>query len=63
LNITHYYWKKLLLNGFPFIKIELLRDNPLNIDIRNWKEIISSVSNYPIEIIENHLKRIRKGCQ
>lgn len=28
LNPTHYFWDRLLDRGFPFVKMELLRDNP-----------------------------------
>ncbi len=59
-NSSHYNWKK-LIDQFrcPMIKVELLRDNPKNIDIDNWKEIICSKTIYSVELIKNHLKRVR----
>ena len=52
LNITHYYWKELILNKqFPFIKKELLRDNPMGIDILGWEEVVESISNYDVKLI------------
>jgi len=59
LNITHYYWKKIIeKDEFPFIKKELLRDNPMNIDISNWKFTIKKNSAYNIALIQKHLERI-----
>jgi len=62
INTTHYFWKELLLSGeVPFIKIELLRDNPMNIDTHDFKKIISNVSkNYDIRQIEEHLARMKR---
>ena len=58
LNIMHYYWKDLLENKrIPFIKRELLRDNPVNIDISGYKEIIKKTG-YPLELIEKNLQRL-----
>lgn len=56
-NVTQVYWKELLLNrGFPFIKVELLRDNPFRVDIEDWEEVIKEVSEYDTTIISKHLK-------
>ena len=58
LNQLHFYWDKLILNKkYPFIKIELLRDNPRNIDIKNWKNTINQTG-YDLKLIEHHLKRM-----
>ncbi len=58
LNQLHYSWDALILSRkFPFIKIELLRDNPRNIDIKNW-EIIIKQAGYDLKLIEQHLKRM-----
>jgi hypothetical protein len=40
LNPTHHNWRSLLAAGFPYIKVELLRDNPARIDIRGWRKRI-----------------------
>jgi hypothetical protein len=37
-NITLTDWKGLLHRGFPFVKIQLVRDNPFNVDISDWAE-------------------------
>lgn len=58
-NMSHFSWKSLLIDKeSPFIKIELLRDNPMMIDISEAKDIIINETNYPIELIYNHLKRV-----
>jgi len=54
LNISHYYWDNLIKDyKFPFIKKELLRDNPMNIDISKWREVIKNSTRYDISLIES----------
>ena len=61
LNQTHYFWKDLLLSGkMPFIKIELLRDNPLNINVTDVENTLSLISDYDISLINNHLSRMKE---
>lgn len=60
-NSTHQYWKELLLvSKMPFLKVELLRDNPLNIDILDFEDVIKKISNYDVSLIQKHLHRIKK---
>ncbi|MDE8349247.1 MAG: rhamnan synthesis F family protein [Acidocella sp.] len=41
LNPTAELWRQLLQAGFPFIKRELLRDNPTNVeDIHDWIKVV-----------------------
>ncbi len=41
MNPTSDLWRQLLLAGFPFLKRELLRDNPTRIeDIADWTEVV-----------------------
>ena len=55
-NILQYGWNDLLTqHQFPFIKRELLKRNPLGIDIKNWSEIITSVSTYDTKLITKDL--------
>ena len=62
LNPTHFFWKELLVNNkMPFVKVELLRDNPENINIRNIYNILKKVSSYDINLIKNHLARVRNA--
>ena len=59
-NVTHYSWKELLLHTkMPFVKIELLRDNPMKMDINDFEEVIQQVSNYDTQLIKKHLSRMR----
>lgn len=59
LNTTHYYWRDLIQNHqFPFLKKELLRDNPLSINIKDWDETLRTVSDYDTEMIKKHLQTI-----
>jgi glycosyltransferase involved in cell wall biosynthesis len=60
LNITHYYWQDMILKKhYPFIKKELLRDNPMNIDISEWKNIIKKNTDYPVKLITEHLNALK----
>ncbi len=41
LNPTADLWRQLLTTGFPFIKRELLRDNPTKVeDVGDWEEVV-----------------------
>lgn len=41
LNPTADLWRQLLVSGFPFVKRELLRDNPANVaDVGDWEEVV-----------------------
>ena len=63
-NTTHHFWKEILISGkVPFIKIELLRDNPMKMDIDDFEHTIQKVSHYDTDLIKNHLTRMReKPC-
>ncbi len=44
LNPTSDLWRQLLLSGFPFIKRELLRDNPTRVeDVGEWVNLVRDV--------------------
>lgn len=59
LNPTHYLWRQLIKEQrMPFVKIELLRDNPIKINIEDCADIIIRYTDYDIELLERHLKRI-----
>jgi len=42
LNVTHSYWDHLVSHGFPFVKVELLRDNPLKLNILHWRSLFQA---------------------
>jgi hypothetical protein len=37
----HLRWRELVRAGFPYIKVELLRDNPAGVAIDGWQEEIA----------------------
>jgi O-antigen biosynthesis protein len=40
-NPTHQDWRWLIENGFPYIKAQLLRDNPDGFDISDWRMVVA----------------------
>lgn len=60
LNPTLFAWERLIEEfEFPFLKTEVLKLNRgRSPRIAQWKEIISSQSNYDTNLINNHLKRL-----
>ena len=64
LNNTHVRWKELMEEyRSPFIKVELLRDNPLGRDLANIQSDLEKVSNYPAELIDLQIKRYGKSLK
>ena len=58
-NPTHKAWRTLMRKGCPFLKIQLLRDNPLNVDLDGWETVVGEVSSYELNLIQNHLARMK----
>lgn len=59
-NPTHELWRPLLESGFPFIKRELLRDNPAGVlDVQDWREIAARGGAGGLEMVERDLRRTR----
>lgn len=56
-NPTHYYWDRLIEQyRCPFLKIQLLRDNPRSVtSVNSWRDVISRATDYDILLIEDHL--------
>ncbi len=61
LNPTHWFWDSLIEQaGCPFLKVDLLRDNFLNLpSVPRWPEVVGRVRPELVELIANHLKRVR----
>ncbi|MBV8096968.1 MAG: lipopolysaccharide biosynthesis protein, partial [Acetobacteraceae bacterium] len=58
LNPTNELWRQLLLAGFPFIKRELLRDNPGEVaDVADWRVIVEQQLKADVATIERDLQR------
>lgn len=57
---THRGWRALLRAGCPFLKIQLLRDNPMQVpDLDDWETVLGEVSGYDLDLIRNHLARVK----
>jgi lipopolysaccharide biosynthesis protein len=59
LNSSHFFWDHLIVKmGCPFLKRELLRENPVRIPgLVAWQEVIQSASKYDTDLIARHLER------
>jgi len=61
LNPTADLWRQLLISGFPFIKRELLRKNPANVeDIGDWLDVAREQVGADIEPILRDLRLMLK---
>ena len=59
-NVTHTHWRQLLEElGFPFIKTELLRVNPILQDINAWQNVAGKINPRITQMIEDHLSRYK----
>jgi lipopolysaccharide biosynthesis protein len=57
-NPTHELWRQLLDAGFPFIKRELVRDNPAHVpDIAEWRQVVQPLDGRELAEIEQDLRR------
>jgi hypothetical protein len=55
-------WRQLLLTGFPFIKRELLRDNPTQVeDVHDWVHVVRDIVGGDAEPILNDLRMMLKN--
>jgi len=53
LNPTAELWRQLLLAGFPFLKVELLRQNPTEVpDIADWRSVVAGLPGADLAIID-----------
>lgn len=59
-NPGHFFWD-VLIKDFrcPFLKIELLRDNPSQIaNLYTWRDLVREVSDYDVRMIDEHLQQV-----
>ncbi len=62
LNPSADLWRQLLMSGFPFIKRELLRDNPTKVeDVGDWIEVVQDVLAADPDPILLDLRTMLKG--
>jgi lipopolysaccharide biosynthesis protein len=59
-NPTMHPWRRLLAHGCPFVKVQLLRDNPVCSDINGWTEELAA-RGYPAPLVLDHLRRTAGG--
>ena len=54
------YWKALVVkHGFPFVKRELVRDNPYRLpSLPDLPGVVGQVGGYDVELIRSHLRRL-----
>lgn len=57
-NPTQKHWKLAIEGGLPFLKVQLLRDNPLHADITGW-DVVAAAGGYDVDLIRRHLLRVR----
>jgi lipopolysaccharide biosynthesis protein len=53
-NPTLKYWRELVQIGFPFIKAQLLRDNPAGADLSGWETVVRA-EGFDAQLIHDHL--------
>jgi len=58
-NQTHHFWRDALEAGLPFLKVELIRDNPAETAISGWEALIPE-SGCSVQLITDHLRRTRQ---
>lgn len=61
-NPTHLHWKQVLESGVPFVKVDLLRDNPVGVHPQRIRDWIATHTSYPEELIRRHLDRVARGA-
>ena len=59
-NPTHVDWEKLINNKYPYLKKELIRDNPLRIDLSRLSNVLSSYDKDWCSYLLDYLKRYGK---
>jgi lipopolysaccharide biosynthesis protein len=62
-NPSHTAWRQLIeVFGVPFLKVELLRDNPLRLTgLYCWQETVRARAPEMVDLIENHLNRVSES--
>jgi hypothetical protein len=61
-NASADLWRQLLISGFPFIKRELLRDNPTQVeDVHDWVHVVRDIVGADAEPILQDLRMMLKN--
>lgn len=57
LNPAHHLWRALLRLGCPFIKTELVRNNPWNLPgVDGWRGLVPAGAPCPLPLLDEHLR-------
>ena len=60
-NPTHVEWEELIRGNYPYLKKELIRDNPLRIDLSKLPTILSLYETNWQSYLLDYLQRYGKG--
>lgn len=62
MNINHFFWDRLLLDGYPYLKRDLLTANPMRLPkTYRWRSLLKTVSEYDPELIVGHMEATLKN--
>lgn len=61
-NPTRVFWRTLVTDfGNPFLKVDIVRDGIIDAQGEHgWRNLVASVSNYDVELIQCHSDRVRR---
>lgn len=54
INVGHFYWEHLAHSGMPFVKVDLLRDNPEQLNILHWRAVLARFGADP-DVVAAHI--------
>ncbi len=57
-NPLQLFWSESMRHGLPFVKIELIRDNPLRANLINLYQALRGAKWYDVTLISRHIARI-----
>ncbi|MFO7560892.1 MAG: rhamnan synthesis F family protein [Desulfobacterales bacterium] len=61
INKSHMFWEELVKrHRMPFLKAELIRENPGTINISNYQDVLKNYTRYDASLITRHSERIKR---
>ncbi|MEE2525559.1 rhamnan synthesis F family protein [Hyphobacterium sp. HN65] len=62
MNPCHFFWDQLIVQGFPFMKREVLTANPIGMPrLYEWSDVVGNNSKYDPDLVVRHLRAIAKN--
>lgn len=59
-NMAHDFWREIITDfSAPALKVELVRDNPLGIDLSRLMSVIDEFTDYDPDLIRRHMSRLK----